>query len=130
MADHEEVDLIDLLMAREQAWAEAHRSLDLELLADILADDFVRLEPDGSLIDKEQLLASYKDRHWEIAESSDHSVRLQGETALIVGRWRGKGVNGGEPFDYAARFISVYVHRHDGWKMLTETAIPLQNWAA
>ena len=119
---------IKSILATERAWSEAHQPLDIDTLAEILSDDFIKLQPDGSTIDKEQLLASYQDgeRHWEIAESTDHLVRLQGETAVVVGQWRGRGVNRGEAFDYTARFISVYVYQDGAWRMLTETSIPIQ----
>ena len=74
------------------------------------------------VVDKEQLLRSYdpEKRKWQIAESTDHQVWLQGEVALLLGRWRGKGVNDGIPFDYYANFLAVYVLEQGEWRMLTE----------
>lgn len=127
MKEAETEQQIQHVIAREQAWTEAHRKLDLEMMADILSEGFVRLQADGSLLDREGLLSTYRsgERSWEIAESTDHTVRLRGDCAILIGRWRGKGVNHGKRFDYEARFSSVYVFEQGDWRMITEHSVPM-----
>jgi hypothetical protein len=43
-----------------------------------------------------------------------------------VGRWRGKGQNGAEPFDYQARFLSVWVRENDLWRNVAYEAAPIE----
>lgn len=113
---------IDELLAIEREWTAAHRNGDFDTLARRMADDFVKILPDGSLVDKAEVLASLRDQHrsWDYAAGDEYDVRVLGDTAVVIGRWRARGSNNGQPFDYAARFMSVYVRRDGRWLMLTE----------
>lgn len=121
--DERQLEVIEV----ERRWARAHQELDLKTIDSVLAEDYVQIKADGSRVDKGAALASYRsgDRRWEIAESDELEVRIYGEAALVIGRWRGKGVNHGEPFDYDARFISLYIYHDDGWKLTAEMSAPL-----
>ncbi len=74
-----------------------------------------------------EALASYASgtREWESAESDQYQVRLYGETAVLIGRWRAKGVNAGQAFDYAARFTAVYVKRDGYWQLVADQSTPI-----
>lgn len=117
------------VMAAEQAWVRAHLDLDLMVLDQIMADDYLAVGLDGELTDKAQTLASYSsgNRHWDVAEGDEYTVHLYDRTAVVYGRWRGAGINCGEPFDYAARFISVYVRRDEGWQMVSAQSTPISS---
>jgi ketosteroid isomerase-like protein len=112
--------LIQEVLQVEQAWVEAHRQLDLATLERLMADDYFVIRSDGSVAGKEEDLASYGtgDRYWEYAEGDEYDVRIYGHTAVLSGRWRARGVNAGQPFDYAAQFLSVYVKRDGRWQMV------------
>jgi ketosteroid isomerase-like protein len=111
----------------ERAWAAAHLNLDLDQIEEILSEDYRQIQPDGSLLGKDELLASYKSglRSWEIAESDEFEIRLLGNTALLIGRWRGKGDNNGHVFDYQARFLAVYQLEDGRWKLISDVSVPL-----
>lgn len=115
------------VIAVEQAWVEAHRNLDLDTLEHILSDQYRQLQADGKVIGKQDLLVSYRTglRNWEIAESDQYEIRMLGETALLIGRWRGKGQNQGEKFDYSARFLAVYQLEAGEWKLISDVSVPL-----
>jgi ketosteroid isomerase-like protein len=129
MTDQANNKLVKEVIATELRWTEAHREMDLDTIAAILSDDYRQIGADGSLISRTQLLESYHGggRHCEIAESSEHDVQILGEVAILIGRWRGKGINSGEKFDYSARFLSVYVLVEGEWKLHLDTSIPLQD---
>lgn len=114
------------IIAAERAWVEAHRRLDHEALERLMADEYVAIWADGTVVDKAAELAAYRgDRHWDFADSDEYEVKLFGETAVLVGRWRARGVNRGEAFDYAARFIAVYVRQRGGWRIATAQSTPI-----
>jgi ketosteroid isomerase-like protein len=119
--------MIEQILQTELRWTRAHVELDLETIAGILSDGYRQIRLDGSLIGKTELLDSYRSgaRRWQIAQSSKHEVSIRGETAIVIGHWRGKGENDGEPFDYCARFVSIYVLETGNWKLLFDTSIPL-----
>ena len=126
--DNVRVDPVQDLLEVEQRWTQAHVDNDIDAIASLMDDAYQKIDDRGALLDREQTLATYTPdtRHWILAESDQHTVRIEGDTAVLTGRWRSRGVNDGEKFDYQARFVSVYVRREDGWKMLFDqcTTIP------
>ena len=106
------------VIAAERELADAHLRLDLDLFDRLLHPDYVIVQPGGHVEDKAATLASLRsgDRRWEVARSDAFDVRVYGNTAVVVGRWRGKGVNAGTPFDYTARFLSVWVKEGKRWR--------------
>jgi ketosteroid isomerase-like protein len=122
-----QADLIQEVLQVEQAWVEAHRQLDVATLERLMAEDYFVIRSDGSVAGKGEDLASYStgDRHWEYAEGDQYDVRIYGQTAVLSGRWRARGMNAGQPFDYAARFLSVYVKRDGRWQMVAAQSTPI-----
>ena len=102
----------------EQALAAAHLTLDLATLDRLLHPDYVIVQPDGTIETKSATLVSLQtgDRHWDLAESDELIVHLHGDTAVVTGRWRGRGRNGTIHFDYHARFLSTWVRTAEGWR--------------
>ena len=112
----------------EHAWTEAHLNGDVQTLEEIMAFDYVKIQSDGSLSDKQATLASYQpdQREWEVARGDEYDVRVYGETAVVIGRWMARGINHGESFDYAARFLSIYVCRDGRWQMVAEQSTDIK----
>ena len=122
-----EQTLIEEVLQAEQAWVEAHRHLDLIAIDRLMGEDYTIIRPDGSVVGKAEALASYAlgTREWESAESDQYQVRLYGETAVLIGRWRAKGVNAGQSFDYTARFTAVYVKQDGRWQLVADQSTPI-----
>ena len=116
------------VLAAEQAWAEALRTLDLDALEQLMADEYAIIQPGGGVVDKLATLDSLRGerRHWEIARSDEHDVRIYGETAVVIGRWTGKGVNQGQAFDYQARYLCVWVKRDGRWQMVADQSTEVE----
>ena len=119
-------DVLQVMQA-EREWTEAHLRGDMETLARLMADDYTKIESDGSVSDKTAMLAKYtsETRYWEKAQGDEYDVRVYGDTALVIGRWTARGMNSGTRFDYAARFMSVYVRRAGQWQMVAEQSTPI-----
>ena len=115
-------DLVAEILAAEQAWTQAHLDGDFATLERMMAEEYTRINSDGSVSHKAEVLATYQPgtRHWELAQSDQHEILLNGNCATVIGRWTARRVNNGEPFDYQARFLSVYVLRDGQWLMLAE----------
>lgn len=118
---------INAVLAAEQAWVAAHRELNPRTLAALMAEEYKSIQPDGSVIDKAAELASYQsgDRFWEFAESDEYQVEMLGDTAVLIGRWRAKGINAGVRFNYAARFMAIYVQREGHWQIFAAQSTPI-----
>ena len=106
----------------ERQWLSAHLKLDLVLLDRLMADEFLQVNYRGELLSKQQVLASFKsgNRYWQEANSGEYKVQVYNEVAVICGCWRAKGVNTGQSFDYAARYVSVWVYRDKRWQMVSD----------
>ena len=120
---------IDEVLAAERQWTEAHLHGEAATLEHLMADDYLKIQPDGSVAGKAEVLASYQsgERSWEAAQADEYDVRLYGETAVVIGRWTARGVNHGQRFDYAARFLSVYVKRDGHWQMVAEQSTDISS---
>jgi ketosteroid isomerase-like protein len=123
-SDEEEV------MRVEREWTEAHRVVDVATLDRLMADDFVRINSDGSKVRRAEALASYANgqKTWDLAAGAEYDVRVYGEVALVFVRWSARGNSHGQPFDYTARILSVYHRRNHRWQMVAEqsTALPAE----
>jgi ketosteroid isomerase-like protein len=115
-------DDVEAVLATERAWTEAHRHGDTTTIAHLMAPEYAKIQPDGSVIGREEALASYipEERVWEVAQGDAYDVRVYGDTAVVIGRWTARGANHGVRFDYQARFLSVYVRRGAVWQMVAE----------
>ncbi len=113
---------VEEVLAAEEAWTQAHLNTDREAIDRLMHPDYTIIKPDGSVWDKKTALASYVlgKRDWNEASSSEHIVRIYGDTAIVIGLWKAKGVNNGEPFDYQARYTSLWVKDSEGLRMVSD----------
>ena len=102
---------VEEVLAAEEEWTQAHLKTDAEALDRLMHPDYTIIKPNGEVWDKKKALASYVPgkRDWTEAGSSGHLVRIYGNTAIVIGVWRARGVNNGEAFDYSARYTSLWV---------------------
>lgn len=112
------MDERELIIQGEQQLAAAHLTLDLALFEHLLHPDYLILQPNGRVESRADVLASYRsgEREWFTAEVDQLEVRLVEKTALVNGRWRATGRNKDAHFNYAARFLSVWVKAAGRWQ--------------
>jgi len=122
-----DADMVAEVIGVEQRWVRAHRELDLDAIEEILADEYLQIRADGTVIGKTEALQSYRSgkRKWDFADSDEYQVVVHGDAVILVGSWRGRGENDGEPFDYAARFMAIYVRRNGEWRLVADQSTPL-----
>jgi hypothetical protein len=109
---------VELIKTAEHTLAAAHLTLDLESIDRLLHPDYVILQPGGKLETKADVLASYRsgERRWDTAVVDQLDIQLYENTARVIGRWQATGQNGRTPFDYAARFLSIWVRENGRWQ--------------
>jgi ketosteroid isomerase-like protein len=97
---------IEALMKADVNWYQQH-----------LADDFVCIEYDGSVLDKDAFLRRTQ-RGSDVSEYKleNVNVRIYGETALVqaTGLWTRKDGSTG-----MSRYTDVYVRSGDDWKVVS-----------
>ena len=118
---------VEEVLRAEREWLLAHLRLDVQALDALMAPDYAQVDREGSVVGRERILDSFRsgERGWEEAHSDEHSVRVYGDVAVVVGRWRARGANAGEAFDYAARYVSVWVLRDGRWRMVSDQSTPI-----
>ena len=121
------VDASEQVLLAEREWLLAHLQLDILALDRLMDSDYLQIDARGDAVGKEQVLASFRsgERHWTEAHSDEHHVRVYGNTAIVVGRWQASGTNAGLSFDYQARYVSVWVRRDGGWRMVSDQSTPI-----
>ncbi|MCA9835997.1 MAG: nuclear transport factor 2 family protein [Trueperaceae bacterium] len=119
--------MIDEVLTTEARWTKAFLEADVTTLEGLMHPDYQQIQSDGSVWGKAQVLASFDrgERHWERAKSDEHRVQLFANVAIVTGRWQAEGINHGLAFDYAARFVSVYVKTNGGWQMVSDQSTPI-----
>lgn len=94
---------------------------DIDGLAGLLADDYVHTHTSGKVDNKETYLAPlHRGATKYLAFTpSDVSVRVYGQTAVVVGRASMRAVSGGREQRVEMRFTNVWVERNGRWQMVT-----------
>ncbi len=108
----------DEVSRAEWTLAEAHKSLDLDVIDNLLHDDYIIVQPGGIIETKADVLETYGSgqRNWDVAETDQLDIRFYGNTAVVIGRWKAKGKNNEEKFDYVSRFLSIWINEENRWK--------------
>jgi len=73
------------LQAMEQAWLDAEKNNDAAAFEQIVADDWIAVNPDGKSQTKAERAAEIKAAHISSATMGDMKVRVFGDTAVVTG---------------------------------------------
>ncbi len=76
----------------EQKWAKASLASNGDMLAPMLAEDFMEIDSDGSMRNKTEAVARTTKAKFEVSEIADLQVDQHGDAAIVTGTWMGKGV--------------------------------------
>lgn len=109
------------IIALESAWDQAEQNKDAAALANLLADDIVYVDYDGSMSTKQQFLAEVKsaDITGEQINNEGVTVHLYGNNvAVSTGIYRDKGMEKGKPFSRRGRFTNVWLNRDGKWECI------------
>jgi uncharacterized protein (TIGR02246 family) len=109
------------IVALESAWDQAEQNKDANALANLLADNLVYVDYDGSLSTKQQFLASIKsgDVTGEQINNEGVTVRLyNNNVAVSTGIYRDKGIEKGKPFHRRGRFTNVWLNQNGRWECI------------
>jgi len=115
------------IIALEKAWNQAYKLGDTRALEEILDDQIVLINDDGSIQTKAEFLASVqpaKSQEQQVAPES-MSVRVFGATAIASGVFRAKGVEAGKPYVRRERFVDTWVNRGGKWLCVATNATPV-----
>jgi len=106
------------LLKLENDFARAVASNNADALDKLLADDWIIVEPDGSIIDKARFLEVIRSGalSHESMKSTDLKVRVYGNTAVVTGLATSKGKFMGQDFISCERATDIFVKQADRWQ--------------
>ncbi len=108
------------VIAMENAWNHAELHNDAAAVELLLADDFVMTAAEGTMYDKSQIVASVKDKSYkpDALQSSDMTVHVSANTAVVTGVYFEKGTDKGKPWERRGRFTDTWVWTNGRWQCL------------
>ena len=109
---------IEQLIAINKQMQRAFVDRDVAVLEKIFTDDYVLVVSSGAEITRAQLLENVAspEAHWEINESRDWNIRINGDTAIVIATLHQKGVDHGKAFDSHVKFSDTYVRENGSWR--------------
>ena len=113
----------------EQKWTDSYKQRRIDILASLLAEDFVITVEDGKTYSKEGYISHTADTSVRVlvAEMSDLKVRLHGNTAIVTGAYYEKGESNGKPYEYHDRLTDVWMKIGGKWQVVaSHYSVPMK----
>ena len=122
-ADKSGKAVAEILNIKRQ-YDEAELKNDFAWFDRMFVDDYIFILPDCTEVSKAQTIMDLKsgDLKLETAVGDQMRVRVYGDTAVVTGRFTGRGRYKGEAFSTRQRFTSVWIKRQGRWQAITEHA--------
>ena len=113
------------ILALDNSWNRALETKDTKALDLLLADTFVSVDIDGSMETKRQFLTDIKapDYHPSQAVTEQSTVEVYGDSAVVVGVFRSKGVDKGKTYVRRERFVDTWVKINGSWKCVASVTV-------
>jgi ketosteroid isomerase-like protein len=104
----------------EEKWTAAYKERRIDLLASLLAEEFVITVEDGSTYSKTGYITHSADAsvRVEVAELSDLRVRVRGDIAVVTGAYHERGTSHHKPYEYHDRLTDVWVKVGNTWEVI------------
>lgn len=115
------------IVALEKAWNQAYKAGDTRALGDLLDDNIVLINDDGSTQTKKEFLDSVKVSNTQEQQVAPESltVNVFGNTAIASGVFRATGAEGGKHYVRRERFVDTWVSKNGRWVCVATNATPI-----
>jgi ketosteroid isomerase-like protein len=129
LAAQEKSDAASTIRKLEEKWTESYKQRHIDILASLLADDFVITVEDGSVYSKAGYITHSADSsvRVDVAELSDLKVRMHGNTAVVTGAYHETGASNGKRYEYRDRLTDVWMKVSGNWQVISSHySVPLK----
>ncbi len=111
----------------EHARREAMLRGDAQALSRLLADDYIGTGAHGKVRSKAEVVAEYNSGtvKYESITEDGVVVRQYGNAAVVTGRTKSKGKEGGKSFDSDHRFTRVWIQAPGRWSLVAAHSSPI-----
>jgi len=115
----------------EEKWTAAYKERNIDLLSNLLTEDFVITVEDGNTYSKAGYITHSADPSVkvEVAELTDLKIRVRGggNIAVVTGAYHELGRSNGKPYEYRDRLTDVWVKVGNNWRVLcSHYSVPLK----
>jgi ketosteroid isomerase-like protein len=112
------------ILALEKAWNHALEEKDTKALDMLLGPTLISVDIDGSVQSKGEFLASIKAPDYQPSQAvtEQTSVEVYGNSAVVVGIFRIKGMEKGKPYLHRERFVDTWIKINGTWQCVATTA--------
>jgi len=122
--DRQSVSALDI------AYQAAVKRNDVETMGRIIADDFILVLGNGTIVPRADLLASARSGRLVFEQQDEvpgsQTVRVWGDTAVVTAQLWLRGTNDGAAFDRHLWFSDTYVRTPGGWRYaFGQASLPL-----
>lgn len=106
------------LIALENAWNQAQLHHDAKALTNLVSDEFVYTDYDGTVMSKAQFLADLKDPAYHATLIANENVRVLSypNVAIVIGTYHTKGSYKRQPFEHWGRFTDTWIYVNTKWQ--------------
>jgi len=114
--------------ALDTEYQQAVKNNDAAAISRLLPENFVLVLGSGKTVSKTDIVneARTARRQYERQESTERTVRVWGDTAVVTAKLWAKGSEGGNPFEVFIWFSDTYVRTKGGWRYsLGQASLPL-----
>ena len=105
------------IIALENLWNQIQMAHDGDAMANMLDDDFVLTDFDGSVLNKSQFLVSIRDKSNVVTLETTLDMKLHrhGDTVVVIGSTHEKGTAKGKPYEHHGRFTDTWIKHDSQW---------------
>lgn len=117
------------IVAQEQKWLKSQQENNTDLLAPLLADNFVETTGEGKFTTtKAAAMARANSVKWTSVEYLDIKVTAFGNTAIAIGTFKGHGTeSSGKSLDEKSRFTDTWIKMPNGqWQCVASQDTPIK----
>jgi len=122
-------DPAETIRLLEKKWTESYKQRRVDILASLLAEDFVITVEDGQTYSKSGYISHTADTsvRVDVAEISDLKVRMHGNIAVVTGAYHEKGESNGKRYEYHDRLTDVWMKVGGSWQVVaSHYSIPVK----
>jgi hypothetical protein len=112
----------------ETLWNQAEVEQDIRALGDMVPDSFTYVDIDGTLKSKSEFLESLKTSPEKPSEIRNESMlaHAYGNTVVVTGIYREKGVGSGKFYARRGRFTDTWVKANNTWQCVASQLTLMQ----
>jgi hypothetical protein len=109
----------DQLIQLEKQWAEAGVKGDVGFFERTAAADYLIVDCDGTLRNKQQEIANFRQEAQTSQTVEDLKVRVYEGSAVVVGKFTITGTYAGQPNNLSGRFTDVWIRHNRTWQLVS-----------